>query len=45
MTDPDCDAIGRAARELVTERYGWDASLRRFDDLLAGHGPRLHELV
>jgi hypothetical protein len=35
MTDPGCAVIGRAARTLMTESYGWEPALRRFDDLLA----------
>jgi hypothetical protein len=38
MTDPGCAVIGRAARTLMTESYGWEPALRRFDDLLAGRG-------
>jgi sugar transferase (PEP-CTERM/EpsH1 system associated) len=34
LTDPGAAAIGRAARELMVERWQWDAPLESFDRLL-----------
>ena len=33
-TTPEGEALGRAARRLILERYDWDACLSGFDDLM-----------
>jgi polysaccharide biosynthesis protein PslH len=44
-TTPEGEALGRAARRLILERYDWDACLSGFDDLMRPAAARAPSLI